>query len=531
MLLLLLCQGCAFSGTDLVALSPGDDCASIVAASPKGSTFVFAPGLYREQQVIPRSGDSFVGDSASPGAVVLTGARVIDAAEIERHGTLCVAANRTEQPGQVHGECDAAHPRCSYGSDLFVTHAPGAWPLPLLHVNSSADVNASGTWFFDYEQREIVFGCASMPPGAELTLSVAVHAFATAYGAPLADNVSVSNMTVAQYSAPAQTGAIGGQTPGQGWDVSNVVATLNHGAGCKVRGRARVTDSRFLRNGQQGVTSTGDVGVHGAGVLLQGCELAFNNYAGFATGWEAGAGKFTATEGTALRDNFVHHNAGRGLWADIGGHAMVYADNVIVNNSLAGIAHEISYAAVVANNTLCFNGGANDAWLWGAQILIQNSGSVVVTNNTAVVGATAGGNGIGLIFQNRGNGTLGPRVTTNNTLTSNKLLVLGGEARGVRRAAGDGRKAWARATASHGITGGVSDCNGTAGVSSAAMYSNTTFDRNTYYYDDESLHLFTWGGRALDFAGWQTAGNDLNGKMMPREAGQVPKACFSTNNA
>ena len=72
-----------------------------------------------------------------------------------------------------------------------------------------------------------------------------------------------------------------------------------------------------------------------ARVRMQLCaqdnEIAYNNYAGFRTGWEAGAGKLGRTdndggagpghdhaaagERTEVSRNFVHSNLGRGLWA------------------------------------------------------------------------------------------------------------------------------------------------------------------------------------------------------------------------
>ena len=186
--------------------------------------------------------------------------------------------------------------------------------------------------------------------------------------------------------------------------------------------------------------------------MLAGCEIAYNNYAGFDTGWEAGAGKFghadndggtgpgherSTAERTIARDNYVHHNLGRGLWADVGVVHISYVNNTVVNNTHEGIAHEISHTAVIANNTVCFNGKVFDVWQWGSQILVQNSDSVVVRGNTVVVGK--GGNGIGIIYQPRlDNGTAA--IAQNNTVVDNAVFFLD-----------------ANHTA-HGFTGGVSNC-------------------------------------------------------------------------
>ena len=64
-----------------------------------------------------------------------------------------------------------------------------------------------------------------------------------------------------------------------------------------------------------------------------------------------------------------------------------------------GITHEISYDAVIRNNTLIGNGyGDPRGWLWGAEIQIQNSRNVDVYGNR--IDMTGGGNGVVLIQQN-----------------------------------------------------------------------------------------------------------------------------------
>ena len=75
-------EGVAVSATaaSVVRLSPADDLLATVKSSPAGSTFLFAPGVYREAEIKPRTGDTFVGASEDPGGVVLTGARIIGGA-------------------------------------------------------------------------------------------------------------------------------------------------------------------------------------------------------------------------------------------------------------------------------------------------------------------------------------------------------------------------------------------------------------------------------------------------------------------
>ncbi len=157
-----------------VHLSPTDDVSREVTSAPPGSTFIFAPGLYREVEVVPKDGDTFVGGGSDAAEVLLSGARLISPEQLVRRSpTLLVAANRNESIGQRNGKCDATHPRCDFASDLFLGGKPFG-----LHVNSSKDVSRAGTWFFDYEAREIVlYWEGAWPVEQRLELSVSKAAF------------------------------------------------------------------------------------------------------------------------------------------------------------------------------------------------------------------------------------------------------------------------------------------------------------------------------------------------------------------
>ena len=91
------------------------------------------------------------------------------------------------------------------------------------------------------------------------------------------------------------------------------------------------------------------------------------------------------------------------------------------HNTDIGISHEISYDAMIRNNTLIGNGyGDPRGWIWGAEIQIQNSKNVEVYGNR--IDMTGGGNGIVLIQQNRGSGEFGPHVTTGNHIHDNIIV-------------------------------------------------------------------------------------------------------------
>ena len=117
----------------------------------------------------------------------------------------------------------------------------------------------------------------------------------------------------------------------------------------------------------------------------------------------------------------MHDNNGPGLWGDIDSINTTYEDNVIVHNTISGISYEISYNAIIRNNTLIGNGyGDTRGWGWGAEISIQNSQNVQVYGNR--VDMTGGVNGIVLIQQNRGSGAYGTYTTTGNQIHDNIIV-------------------------------------------------------------------------------------------------------------
>lgn len=187
-----------------------------------------------------------------------------------------------------------------------------------------------------------------------------------------------------------------------------------------------------------------------------------------------------------------------------------------MNNTGPGIAHEISWAATVEGNTLCFNGAGQFSWLWGGQIQVQNSRGVVVRNNTAVVDA-AFGNGIAMLFQDRGNGTQGPHTTLDTSIVGNTVVVMGPQG-------------------SFGMTGGVADRDAVQGVNTTLMFTSATVDGNAYHFEAPDVHhknatarpLFQWlGHNRLDWAAWQALGNDVHGSVNVLAPGAVPAACYA----
>ena len=337
----------------MVEIEPTDDAKAIIEAAEPGTMFEFAAGVHAVDSIEPSDGQQFTG---SPGAV-LTGAVVLEG--FEAAGDVWVIAGQTSErpPG---GTCASGRSRCDRPEDLFLDGEP------LLHVDGTEAV-VPGTWHFDYEADEIHLG--SDPGGAVVELSVALHAFTGEAG-----DVVIRGLIVEKFATPAQAGAIHARD-GQAWLIEDCVTRLNHGAGVYAGPGTTVQGCELVDNGQHGVLG------RGADVLVEDNLIARNNYAGFSSGWSAGGAKFVETTGLVVRGNRVEANVGPGLWTDVGAIDTTYEGNEIVDNTGAGILHEISYDALVSDNDITGNGSPELGWVWGAGIQLANVSNVEVRSN------------------------------------------------------------------------------------------------------------------------------------------------------
>jgi len=346
-----------------VVVRPGDNIQALVESHPPGTNFDITPGIYRLQSIRPKDGDTFSGE---PGAD-LTGAQVLNG--FTQQGRYWVANVSVSAQASYRGVCDQEHPACMFPEDVFVDDAP------LQRVARLSDVT-TGKWYLDYNAGEAYLG--SNPAGHKVEISLVPYAF---HGS--AKNVTIENLTIEKYANVAGDGAVEGKSEGNamsdGWVVRNNVIKLNHGMGIRLGNQMQVLNNKVMNNGQMGL------GGSGANILVAGNEIAYNNYAGYKYGWEAGGTKFTFTRGLVVRDNFVHDNNGPGLWTDIENHDTLYEHNRTTANKEAGILHEISYHAIIRDNTIENDGyaapGQTSPW-FGGGIVITASQDVEVYGNT-----------------------------------------------------------------------------------------------------------------------------------------------------
>ncbi|WP_344477155.1 right-handed parallel beta-helix repeat-containing protein [Nonomuraea monospora] len=179
-----------------------------------------------------------------------------------------------------------------------------------------------------------------------------------------ATGVTIKYLTITGFVAPQDEGVVNHDS-GDGWVVEHNTIRDNGGAGLMAGAENEIRGNCFKDNGQYGLNA------YKAGNTITGLVVAGNEFTGNNTDdWEhqvpgcgcTGAMKFWAVNGADVTGNWVHGNHGPGVWADTNNNDFLIEDNLIEDNESLGIFYEISYNAVIRNNTIRRN-----AWDSGAE--------------------------------------------------------------------------------------------------------------------------------------------------------------------
>jgi parallel beta-helix repeat protein len=361
--------------------------------------------------------------------------------------------------------CQQNAPRCGYPEDLFFDNTP------LKAVATLAEV-APGRWFFDYATDRIYV--ADDPTGRNVETSRTPFAFAGG-----ASGVTLRGLTIEKFATPTHEGAVNGS--GSGWVIEDSEVRWNHFAGIRTGDRAVARRNKVHHNGAFGFIGSGQ------SITVENNEVSYNNTLGYNAYWGAGGSKWVYTAGLVVRGNYSHHNFGNGLWTDINNVNVLYENNRVEDNDLVGIFHEVSYSAVIRNNTISRNGVRRPypGWVDGAGILVSGSTDVEVYGNTLV----DNWQGIGGLEGHRGSGNAGPWELRNLNVHDNVITQTG------TTAAGSGRS-------------GIIDTAGTG-----AFNANNRWSHNSYQLPSSQLLNFIWMGGDVSKESWQNYGHDQNGSF------------------
>jgi parallel beta-helix repeat protein len=440
------------------AILPSQDIQAQVSAAAPGTTFLLKAGIHRLRSIVPKDGQTFVGETGA----ILSGARVLTT--FSRAGEAWVALNQTQQGpaiGNTDEVCRADAPRCGYPEDLFINGEA------LQHVESLA-AGGPGKWYFDYPADKIYFWDDPTAKTVETSVTAA------AFGGP-ATGVTIRHLVIEKYASPTQQATV---SLGVRWLLEDCELRSNHSAAV-ANGANSVSRRNFVHH-------NGGLGLQGDGenVVIEDNEIAYNNYAGYNPYWGAGGAKWVYTTNLVVRGNFAHHNGGPGLWTDINNVFTLYENNIVEDNERGGIFHEISYDATIRRNTARRNGTgrAFPSWTTGAGIEIVGSPNVEVYENVL----EDNWQGITALDDHRGTGTRGPWTVVNLHVHDNTITSRVSEK-------GAGRT-------------GLVDTSGTAAFSAKA---NNRFRQNTYTLGANAQY-FMWMGADYNESGWRSFGLDAS---------------------
>lgn len=427
-----------------------------------GATLCLKNGIHRVQSVRPLANQRFYGE----GHTILNGSDGL--VQFNREDSYWVIDEQRQQGRRV-GSCAASAPACNLPEGLFIDDRP------LVPVLAKADV-APGRFYFDHAAAKIYF--ADNPIGRKVEATAASFAFESA-----APGVLIRNITIEKYASVAQKGAIQAQDA-KGWTVENCELRLNSAAGMAAGSGTRVRDCDIHHNGQIGITGVGH------DIVIEHNTIDDNNIRNFQITWEAGGVKLAVSERVVMRGNLVRNNRGPGLWCDIECRDVLYEDNIVERNSDAGIFHEISYAAVIRNNTLRYNGRGERIWFWSNNILVAASQDVEVYGNTLT--ADAGKCGIILADQGRSRKSGGTYKTRNNRVHDNETTFEGSA-----------------------CAGAASDVGPYDANAFVIETGNNLFDHNVYRIPRDGAALrFAWGHAVFDWDQLHRAGIEPNGNLV-----------------
>lgn len=360
-------------GTTGTVIRVGDDWQTILNAGHPGDTFTVLAGVHRLQHdIAPQTNQTLIGQ---PGAI-MSGAKLLTG---ETGVTTAVPpywyyVNQTQGTGPATPDLDTCvgignYPDYSYiypckdKEDVYFDDS-------LLIAVHNLSEGGPGKFWFDYAHDRIYI--FDNPSGHKIETIVSNYAFAGG-----GSGVTLQSLIIEKYGAEGDDGTGGAVNLGTGWTLEDSEIRWNHYGGVWSGTDSTLQRSRIHHNGAEGL------GGAGSNILVENNEIDHNNTARYNPGWGGGGSKWVFTGNLTVRGNFSHHNIGPGFWDDINNIDVLYEDNVIEDNTRAGIFHEIGYAATIRNNTLRRNGNfTSGGWPTEGCIATVNSINVEITGNT-----------------------------------------------------------------------------------------------------------------------------------------------------
>ncbi len=346
---------------------------TVVDQNPPGTTFIVNAGVHRLQKIIPKDGDSFIGERDSSGHLLstLNGAKILPEERwIHTKTGYWVTALGVPgfQRGIRNGQCTDA-PSIAGKTKVessIIYHLPCIYPEALFRddvllkrVNIIADLQAGpDTWYFDYSHMRVYV--AGDPTGHKMEIALTPFAFGyavapgtggnylparrAAVNPSLCDPFALDMAGITEYSSypspecgdplpnPFFPGAFDTYKPG-GVVIRNLIVE-------KYANPAQTGAIGWFRPGLDWQIVNNEVRYnHGSGIKFKGKAVVVGNYSHHngEFGIESGDGN--------TRPEFGGHLASAGdapfnglpewgYWGGFGGSDALVANNVISNNNV-----------------------------------------------------------------------------------------------------------------------------------------------------------------------------------------------------
>ena len=360
----------------------------------------FEAGVHAERKVTGRLGQVYRGDPR--GTTVFDGSRLVTGWS----GSNPWVASHTISDRGVF--IDTTGVRTATGDDVGSQYpeelfyaTPGqntGWTRKDRQGQPTTGAPSAGKWTMDYSSGTL--RVAEDPTGVEVRISVTD----TAIVAPAlaAGGLTIEDITFRKYATDIWHSAAGHGADHRDWTYRRVAMLDCHGSGFYLGPGDTVTNCRACYNGFEGFSNECEAGGYVAGQTIVDTEVAWNKKARYDWGFEGGAGKFdtpTSGPGLLIRNCWVHHNHGPGIWTDLNTtetSSNLIESCLIEDNLIMGIFLEITAGtSLVRWNRLLRNGAGSVANTGGpaltdedASIDISNSRGCTVQQNVIDAGAT-----------------------------------------------------------------------------------------------------------------------------------------------
>jgi hypothetical protein len=223
-----------------------------------------------------------------------------------------------------------------------------------------------------------------------------------------ASNVTIEYLTIRNFVTPFNEGAVNHDS-GTGWTIThdtitNIGNTADGGqSGAAIIGGVNeiVTWDCLSYDGQYGINGAGVPRAVGSGAQYTNMDIENNEFShdapnGDLVGGTSGAFKLWYDSDVTIKNNWVHDSGTVGMWADTNNDGVVIEGNYVDHNANEALIYEISYNALIEDNTFVDNGWkagpGNPGFPTGAIYVFSSGGESRVPNGFGITTLTISGN-------------------------------------------------------------------------------------------------------------------------------------------